>query len=43
LEQKALPKNKALEVWERNGFASSKEYDDFMYKKQMANYGLAIN
>ncbi|WP_170065167.1 replication initiation protein, partial [Methylovulum psychrotolerans] len=42
LEHNALPKNKALEVWERNGFASSREYDNFMYKKQMANYGLVI-
>ncbi|ASF46583.1 replication initiation protein [Methylovulum psychrotolerans] len=43
LEQQALPKKKPMEVWERNGFVSREQYDDFMYRKQMENYGPAIN
>jgi hypothetical protein len=43
LEQQALSKKKPMEVWERNEFASKEQYDDFMYRKQMENYGLAIN
>lgn len=40
LEQQAVPvKKKVVEVWERQGFTSQKEYDDFMYKKQMEAYG----
>jgi plasmid replication initiation protein len=42
LEQQAVPvKKKVVEVWERQGFSSQKEYDEFMYRKQMENYGLA--
>jgi hypothetical protein len=29
---------KALEVWERQGFKSQKEYDVFMYERQMQDY-----
>ena len=40
LEQQAVPvKKKVVEVWERQGFTSQKEYDDVMYKKQMEAYG----
>jgi hypothetical protein len=39
LEQQAvLVKKKVMEVWERQGFGSQKEYDDFMYRKQMEKY-----
>jgi hypothetical protein len=27
-----------MEVWERLGFCSQKEYDEVMYKKQMEAY-----
>ena len=43
LDQHELVKKKPLEVWERHGFTSEKEYNDFMYKKQMKNYGLELN
>jgi plasmid replication initiation protein len=40
LEQQAVPeKKKVVEIWERQGFSSQKEYDDFMYRKQMEAYG----
>ncbi|TSA40405.1 MAG: RepB family plasmid replication initiator protein [Methylococcaceae bacterium] len=42
LEQEAPVKKKAPKVWERQGFASQKEYDDFMYKKQMEAYGVTV-
>lgn len=38
-QQSLVIKTKALEIWQRHGFGSEKEYDDFMYKKQMAAYG----
>lgn len=31
-------KSKSKEIWERNGFASQKEYDEHMYMKQMDRY-----
>jgi len=31
-------KKKPVELWEREGFNSQKEYDDFMYRKQMERY-----
>jgi plasmid replication initiation protein len=37
-QQEVLVTKKAVEVWERNGFSSQKEYDDFMYQKQMQSY-----
>jgi plasmid replication initiation protein len=44
LEQRAVPvKKKVVEIWERQGFGSQKEYDDFMYRKQMESYGLELN
>lgn len=44
LEQKVVSvKKKPLEIWERQGFASEKEYNDFMYQKHMKNYGLQLN
>ena len=40
LEHQEVPiKKKVMELWERQGFGSQKEYDDFMYKKQMEAYG----
>jgi plasmid replication initiation protein len=40
LEQQEVPvKKKGMEIWERQGFSSQKEYDDVMYKKQMEAYG----
>jgi len=39
IEQLEVPvKKKVPEVWERQGFASEKEYDNFMYEKQMEAY-----
>jgi len=39
LEQQEVPvKKNVMEIWERQGFGSQKEYDDFMYKKQMEKY-----
>ena len=43
LEQQEVPvKKKVMELWERQGFASQKEYDDFMYRKQMEAYGWSL-
>jgi len=43
LEQRAVPiKKKVMEIWERQGFPSEKEYNDFMYKKQMEAYGKKV-
>ena len=38
-EQTSSSAKKVMEIWERHGFASMKEYDEFMYKKQMERYG----
>jgi hypothetical protein len=35
-------KKKSLEVWERAGFGSEKEYNDHMYQKQMKDYGFDV-
>jgi hypothetical protein len=32
-------KKNVTEIWERQGFGSQKEYDAFMYRKQMEAYG----
>lgn len=37
-EQKNKLKKKPLEIWERQGFASKKEYDDAMYRRQIEAY-----
>jgi plasmid replication initiation protein len=42
LDQQEVVNKKIVEVWERQGFSSQKEYDQFMYKKQMESYGLEI-
>jgi hypothetical protein len=43
LDQQAIVvKKKVMEVWERQGFPSQKEYDDFMYRKQMEAYGKEV-
>jgi Initiator Replication protein len=39
LEQNVPVKPKPLELWERNGFASEKEYNDVMFRQQMQKYG----
>lgn len=36
-------KKKSSEVWARNGFSSQKEYDEFMYRKQMERYQQRLN
>jgi Initiator Replication protein len=42
LDQQIKPaKKKVVEIWERQGFASQKEYNDAMYRKQMDQYGKA--
>ena len=38
LEQQEVVKKKTVEVWERQGFSSQKEYDEVMYRKQMDKY-----
>jgi plasmid replication initiation protein len=44
LDQKMAPESKkVIEIWERNGFASEKEYNDHMYRKQMERYGQQLN
>ncbi|MEQ1638889.1 MAG: replication initiation protein [Methylococcales bacterium] len=44
LDQEAKQGNKKIiEIWERNGFASEKEYNDHMYRKQMEHYGRQLN
>jgi hypothetical protein len=43
LDQQIKPaKKKVVEIWERQGFASQKEYNDAMYKKQMEQYCKAL-
>lgn len=39
LDQQQVIKNKPKEVWERQGFSSETEYDQFMYQQQMASLG----
>ena len=41
-QQDVQVKKKVMEIWERQGFGSQKEYDDFMYKKQMEAYGKKV-
>ena len=42
IDQKTPVKKKARvkEIWERQGFATQKEYDQFMFNQQMQNYAL---
>jgi plasmid replication initiation protein len=42
-QQEVLVTKKAVEVWERNGFTSQKDYDAAMYRKQMESYGKQLN
>jgi len=43
LEQQEVPvKKKVMEIWERQGFGSQKEYDEIMYKKQMEAYSKKV-
>ena len=37
-EEEKKVKPKVPEVWERQGFKSEKEYNDFMFKKQTEKY-----
>ena len=47
LEQKQIAatpvKKKVAEVWERQGFKSQKEYDEFMFEQQMQRYDKTKN
>jgi plasmid replication initiation protein len=39
LDQKIVQESKKVtEIWQRNGFESEKEYNDYMYRKQMERY-----
>jgi plasmid replication initiation protein len=40
--QQREAKKKTIEIWERQGFTSQKDYEEFMYKKQMENYSKSI-
>jgi plasmid replication initiation protein len=42
LDQQQVVNKKVMEVWERQGFSSQKEYDNFMYRKQMETYGKKV-
>ena len=43
LEQRAIPvKKMVIEIWERQGFSSQKEYDEFMFNKQMEAYSKKV-
>lgn len=35
-------KKKPIEIWERQGFTTQKEYEEFMYQKQMESYSQSI-
>ena len=37
-QQDVQVKKKVMEIWERHGFGSQKEYDEYMYKKQIESY-----
>ncbi len=37
-QHQIVASKKPLEVWERQGFKSEKEYNDFMFQKQMEDY-----
>ena len=37
-QQDVQVKKKIMEIWERHGFGSQKEYDEYMYKKQIESY-----
>jgi plasmid replication initiation protein len=41
-QQEVSVKKKVMEIWERQGFDSQKEYDDFMYKKQIEAYSKKV-
>ncbi|MGZ5491669.1 MAG: hypothetical protein ACXWE6_13155, partial [Nitrososphaeraceae archaeon] len=38
IDQQVVASKKPLEIWERQGFKSEKEYNDFMFQKQMEDY-----
>jgi hypothetical protein len=31
-----------VEIWQRQGYASQKDYDDAMYRKQMEQYNKVV-
>jgi hypothetical protein len=35
-------KKKVVEIWQRQGYTSQKDYDEAMYLKQMGQYGKVI-
>lgn len=39
LEQEVPVKKKIPEIWERQGFKTQKDYDNYMYEKNMEKYG----
>ncbi|MDD5277497.1 MAG: replication initiation protein [Methylovulum sp.] len=41
-EKEVSVKKKVVEIWENQGFGSEKEYNEFMYKKQMEAYGKKV-
>ena len=43
ITQQEAAKKKPVEVWERQGFSTQKEYDEVMYRKQMEKYGKQLN
>lgn len=42
LEQQEVVKKKSTEIWERQGFTNEKDYNQFMYRKQMEKYGKTV-
>ena len=43
LEKPKSAKKKHVEIWEKNGFSSEKDYNEFMFRQQMNVYGQQIN
>ncbi|MCX7096304.1 MAG: replication initiation protein [Methylococcales bacterium] len=42
LDQNEAIKKKPVEIWEKQGFSSEKDYNDFMYTEQMRRYGVKV-
>jgi plasmid replication initiation protein len=43
LDQEIVVTKYVKEPWEKQGFINQKEYDEYMYRKQMENYGKILN
>lgn len=39
IDQKELTRKIPIEIWQRSGFPTQQDYDDFMFRKQMESYG----